>query len=111
MQGASYFYSAPAKGLLPGASLLVFLPMGSAMQGSTVPAAAIVWWQGRAWVYTQNSADRFVRRELSAGGSIDGGWFVPGGFANGEPVVTAGAQLLLSEELRSQITVSEEDRP
>ncbi|ODT89989.1 MAG: multidrug transporter [Rhodanobacter sp. SCN 67-45] len=108
LQGASYFYVAPAAGLLPGTSLTAFLPMGDTVQGAWIPASAIVWWQGRPWVYTQHDPTHFVRHELPADQSMRDGGFVPQGFANGEAVVVTGAQLLFSEELRAQIQVGEE---
>lgn len=108
LQGASFFYVAPAAGLLPGSSLTVFLPVGAAKPGSMIPTSAIVWWQGSAWVYSRRRADLFVRRELPADQAVQDGWFVPAGFAGGEPVVVTGAQLLFSEELRAQISVGED---
>ena len=63
---------------------------------------------GKAWVYCQLSADRFARREIPATQPTDDGWFVPSGVKVGERVVASGAQLLLSEELKSQIQVGDE---
>lgn len=110
LQGASYFYAAPATGLLPGTSLTAFVPIGDTVRGASIPASAIVWWQGRLWVYTQHGPTRFVRHELPADQSLHDGAFVPQGFANGEAVVVSGAQLLFSEELRAQIQVGEEQK-
>lgn len=109
VQGASFLYLAPAAGMAPGTSLTVFLPVGGERQGALIPASAIVWWQGQPWVYTRHDGEHFIRRELPADQSTDGGWFVPRGFGNGEPVVVGGAQLLFSEELRSQAPVGETD--
>lgn len=103
LQGASFLYVAPATGLVPGTSLSVFVPVGSERQGALIPASAIVWWQGQPWIYSRHGSGQFVRRALPADQSIEGGWFVPHGFADGEPIVVTGAQLLLSEELRSQV--------
>ncbi len=108
LQGASYFYAAAPDGLLPGASLTVFLPIGAETQGAVIPASAIVWWQGRAWVYTQHDGTHFVRRELPADQSTGDGWFVPQGFANSESIVVTGAQLLFSEELKAQTSSGED---
>ena len=109
LQGASFLYVAPAAGLLPGTSLTVFVPVGSERQGALISASAIVWWQGQPWVYTRHDSEHFIRRELPADQSTDGGWFVPSGFAAGEPVVVSGAQQLFSEELRSQTQTGEAD--
>ena len=109
LQGASFLYVAPAPGLLPGTSLTVILPVSSERQGALIPASAIVWWQGQPWVYTQHDREHFIRRQLPTDQSTDGGWFVPSGFAGGEPVVVSGAQLLFSEELRAQGPAGETD--
>ena len=50
----------------------------------------------------------FVRREIQATQPTDDGWFVSNGVKAGERVVASGAQLLLSEELKSQIQVGDE---
>ena len=39
---------------------------------------------------------------------MESGWFVTSGFAPGDRAVMDGAQLLLSEEMKSQIQVGEE---
>lgn len=106
IQGRSFFYLAPAGSrLLPGMNVLAFIPVGPSLKGVIVPATAAVWWQGKAWLYLEKGAGRFVRRELPMDAPVKDGWFVPKGPAPGERVVVRGAQLLLSEELRSQIQV------
>ena len=105
----SFFYLAPARpqGLLPGMNVLAYLPIGPPVQGVMVPAAAVVWWQGKAWVYVQTDPNHFVRRELSTETPVPEGWFVGTGLAAGDSIVVRGAQLLLSEEFRAQIQVSQ----
>lgn len=103
LQGMSYFYIAPRGDLRPGTTASVALPSGSEKSGLQVPTASIVWWQGRAWVYTQRDPTHFVRRQLPEGGAMTEGWFVPNDFASKEPIVVAGAQFLFSEELRAQL--------
>ena len=66
IQGATFLYAAPADGLLPGTTLTAYLPTGAERAGGVVPAAAVVWWQGEAWVYVQTAPGRFVRRKLPA---------------------------------------------
>lgn len=109
IQGASFFYAAPADGLLPGTTLTAYLPTGVEQAGGIVPAAAVVWWQGKAWIYLQSASDHFVRRELPAAIPVEQGWFAPGALEKSQLVVR-GAQTLLSEELRSQIQVGEEGK-
>ena len=109
IQGPTYFYAAPAEGLLPGSNVTAYLPSGAQRTGETVPAEAVVWWQGKAWVYVQSAPDRFARRELPEMAPVSEGWFVPGDF-QGARLVVRGAQTLLSEELRAQIQVGEQGK-
>jgi len=60
-----------------------------------VPSSAVVWHEGKPWVYVQMSPNTFVRRER-------------GNARVGERVVVTGAEILLSEEIKSQIQVGEE---
>ncbi len=73
-----------------------------------VPDAAVVWLDGKAWVYVQKGPERFVRKELSSDRPSASGWIVKKNFLPGDRVVVQGAQLLLSEEFRSQIRIGEE---
>ena len=108
-QGSVLFYMAPraARGLFPGLATTAFLPHGEPQSGVVVPIDAVVWWQGRAWVYVQIDTQRFARREIPADAPVAGGWFVSEGINAGERVVNKGAQQLLSEEFRSQIEVGD----
>jgi len=109
IQGLSFFYLAPARsqGLLPGMNVLAYLPVGPPVQGVRVPAAAVVWWQGTAWVYVQKDSNHFMRRAIATEMPVPEGWFVSTGLAAGDSIVVRGAQLLLSEEFRAQIQVRE----
>lgn len=112
IQGIGFFYVAPSRPwLLPGMNVVVLLPMGEEIPGALVPESAVVRWEGKSWIYVQAAPTRFVRREISTDAPGSGGGYVVIGFPPGARVVTRGAQLLLSEEFRSQIQVGEEDRP
>jgi hypothetical protein len=104
IQGISFYYLASAHEtqLLPGMNVPAYLPVGKEVQGILVPASAIVWWQGKAWVYVQKNEAQFIRREISTGAPVPEGWFMEKGFRRGEKVVITGAQLLLSEESLAQ---------
>lgn len=109
IQGKSFFYIASAEkaALLPGMNVLVYLPVGSQVKGVVVAASAVVWWQGKAWVYVQRDSDHFVRREISTDMPVQDGWFVRKGLKAGERTVLRGAQALLSEEFRSRIQLGD----
>ena len=108
-QGTTLLYrvARSAFDAMAGTNLPVLLPSGEVMTGVNVPADAVVWWQGKAWVYVETSPGAFTRRELSADLPGDDGWFVAQGFAAGDAVVVRGAQLLLSQELLGQIQMGE----
>jgi hypothetical protein len=107
VQGLSFFYvaSAATPRLVPGMNILAYLPVGPQVSGVVIPAPAIVWWQGKAWVYVQQGADRFVRREVPTENQVHDGWFVTREFSAGDRLVVRGAQALLSEEFRARIQV------
>jgi len=105
----SYFYVAPEGSTVasPGMMLPVRLPSGPEARGVIIPESAVVWYEGRAWVYVQKDSEHFSRREIRVETPVPGGWFVKDGFAPGEIVVVNGAQLLLSDEFLSQYQLIE----
>jgi hypothetical protein len=100
IQGRSFLYLAHSRpGLAPGVNLLAHLSVGNPMKGLIVPTSAVVWSEGRAWVYQQTAADRFTRRAVPTDVSMEKGFFVTEGCSPGDKLVVQGAQALLSEEL------------
>ena len=108
LQGTSYFYSAAAPSLLPGMNVTAYLPYGEKTQCVVIPASAVVWWQGKAWIYVQEGAQHYARQEIPTDNPIEDGWFASKEFKTGEKIVVTGAQMLLSQEFRSQIQSGEE---
>jgi hypothetical protein len=113
IQGLTYFYAAPANsGVLPGMNVRAFLVNGAPVDGIIVPSSAIVWWAGKAWVYRRTGDNTFSRIPIPSEMPADGddGFVVPVSIlADNSHVVTTGAQMLLSEEFRSQIQVEGDD--
>lgn len=108
IQGVSVLCVAPASpGMLPGVNVDARVPVGPEASGVVVPASAVVWWQGRAWVYVERKAGTFARSEVATDVAVPGGWFVTDGIAAGQRVVVRGAQALLSEEGRGTVHASE----
>jgi hypothetical protein len=100
VQGQSFLYLAPAHtGLAPGVNLVARLSIGNPMQGLILPTSAVVWSEGKAWVYQQTAPDRFTRRAIATDSPVENGLFIGSGLAPGDKVVIQGAQTLLSEEL------------
>jgi len=114
IQGLSFYYLADAASdLMPGMNVLAFLPSGDPIDGIEIPASAVVWWTGRAWVYLGTGADTFARHQIPTDmPTPEGGYIVPA-VSLPQPIpelVAQGAQMLLSEEFRAQIQVGEDDK-
>lgn len=109
LQTPSVLYEIAAHpGLVPGINLSVFLPFGPLEHGVIVPSSAVVWSQGSAWCYVEESPGKFVRTVIRTSNPVSGGWFMKEGIVPNARVVTAGAQTLLSEEFRSQIQADQD---
>jgi hypothetical protein len=90
--------------LAPGAAVMGFLSLpGEAQSGVALPREAVVRFNGATWVYVQTGDDTFQRTLATPDRPLDNGWFVRQGLKPQDKVVTAGAQELLSEELKNQV--------
>lgn len=67
-----------------------------------IPERAVVWYGGQTWAYVRTDRNHFTRRYVPSGNTGDQGFMVSSGFQVGDQIVTQGAQLLLSEELKPQ---------
>jgi len=110
IQGKTYYYRAAAGDLRAGMRVSVGIPdSAKSVTGVVVPASAVVWYGGKAWVYRKQDAEHFVRQAISADIASGDGWFNVNTLNPGDAVVTSGAQLLLSEEFKYQIKNENED--
>jgi hypothetical protein len=110
LPGVTYFYLVESQALRAGMRVAGSLALDAkARKGVAVPEAAVVWHGGRAWAYVREAPTTFVRKPVSTAQEIGSAWFNAEGFAPGDEVVVAGAQLLLSEELKFQIRNENED--
>lgn len=114
IQGKTYFYLAPAGNLRAGMRVTARMDaQNKATSGVIVPHEAVVWFSNQAWVYQKISKDKFIRRLISTEVEIESaaisGWYNTKGLVVGDELVISGAQLLLSEELKYQITNENDD--
>lgn len=108
LQGTTWFYEAPAEsGLLPGLNLEVLVAVETAERGLVVPEAAVVWLQGKAWIYLRAGIEGFERREIVPDRPAPDGGYIVTGMSAGAQIVLRGAQMLLSEEFRSQAPIED----
>ena len=111
-QGQPFLFRLDSQGLplRPGLAVTAYLRgAGPRRKGVIVPRSAVVHTQGRAWVYVSIGGSVFTRRAVTLERSLERGWFVPAGLAPGDAVVVVGAQVLLSDENKSQIPAGEGD--
>lgn len=109
VQGKTFYYQAPAETLRAGMRFKASLPaQAKALQGVMVPSSAIVWFADQPWIYLRLGEDRFVRKPVRTDIETASGWFNTGLNAGDETIIR-GAQLLLSEEFKYQITNENED--
>jgi len=104
IQGLSYFFTAPGdSGLLPGMNTAVYVPSGKTYEGVFVEDTAIVRWQGRSWVYLRAGPNTFKRHPISTDQPVSDDDYVVRDIPAGSEIVMRGAQVLLSEEAKSEL--------
>ncbi len=110
IQGKTYFYHAKTTELRTGMQVnALSATSGEISHGVLIPNTAIIWYAGKPWVYQKSGNDKFSRLPINTDIEVENGWFYQGSLKANDHIVTSGAQLLLSEEFKSQITNENED--
>ena len=115
IQGKTYFYHAKNTDLRAGMQVTVqSLGHGkNKASGVIIPNNAVIWYGGKPWVYRKTANNQFSRLPINTDVETENGWFYQSESKNSlksdDAIVTSGAQLLLSEEFKSQITNENED--
>jgi hypothetical protein len=110
IQGQSFYYLvAGDSGLLPGMSVMAFLPSKDVATGVLVPEEAVIHAEGGTWVYRGLGDNGYVRHPVRADAPTSADSFVVEDLRGDTEIVLSGAQALLSEELRSRIRVVGDD--
>ncbi|MDB6116966.1 MAG: hypothetical protein JWO08_747 [Verrucomicrobiaceae bacterium] len=106
-QSASLICLIKAKGWVPGTAVIGWLHEEGAKAESAiaVPRTALLRHEGVVFVYLRHE-DEFTRSPVDLTVAMGDKWLAKGGLKAGDEVVVAGAQQLLSEELKGQ---TEED--
>lgn len=93
----------------PGAAVTAYLATpGEPRTGVVIPRAALIRAAGKTWAYVKVGEGHFTRIEVAPEHPVAQGWFVTDGFTAGDRIVVEGAQILLSEEMKSQIQMGVE---
>ncbi len=115
---ASPVWDAPQDTTLPGRSFFALIektdvpeglrlqamPIGASnngVAGVLIPAAAVVISNSQYWCYLEKAPGTFTRVSIDIGRPLGQGYFVNDGVAEGDPVVTSAAGLLLARETNS----------
>jgi hypothetical protein len=84
----------------PGTALIASLTGdGAPAPAWLIPAAAVIYHEGAAWVYVLEEKDTFERHRIQIGRTVGGDLAVTSGLEEHAAVVIRGAQQLLSAEL------------
>lgn len=103
-QGESYYFQTDDKNIITGMNVTAWIPEANEpMNGVIIPKSALVWYMDQALAYIKTAEDTFRRHPLDHYSATADGYFISDAIKPGEQVVTKGAQMLLSEELRGQI--------
>ncbi len=105
--GRGYLFLVKQSGLslVPGEAVTGYLKAsGDALSGVNILSSSVIRTEGAGWVYVLNSAgEQFTRVKVALDHPIATGWFVTTEVTTNDSVVTSGAQILLSEELKSSL--------
>ena len=109
-QGESYFFETEHGGIRTGMRVAAFIPLReNAEVGVLIPASSVIRHLGQIFVYVKTAPEHFQRRNIAGLIDAHAGYFVTDGLHAGQEIVVKGAQILLSEEFKSQIPDDEDD--
>ncbi len=109
-QGESYYFQSTDKKIKTGMNITAWIPENDKSDtGVIIPKSALIWNMDQAFVYIKTDEETFHRRIIMQYTASNNGYFVANTIESGEKVVTKGAQMLLSEELRGQIPSEDND--
>ncbi len=82
----------------------VSIPLaGATQQGLFIPASALLWHLGQAFVYIKTGSEHFRHQNIDHYTPVQKGYLVSDNINPGDEIVVRGGQILLSHEFRSQI--------
>ncbi len=99
-QGQAYLFLVKSETLPPNAAITGYLQTpGEPVSGVTIPAAAVLRYEGKGWIYVQTATNQFLREAIPLDCPVTDGWFVPENPPLTNGIVVTGAQTVLSAEL------------
>ena len=109
--GSPFFYLSDQAVKFHHQRVAAWLPVNEEkLTGVIIPASALVWHLGQAFVYQQIDDEQFKRIKITQKKLIHSdAYFIHKELQQGDKLVSIGAQMLLSEEFRSQIPAEDDD--
>lgn len=108
-QGMRYFFETSDKRLQPGMRVTAWITEhNDGETGVLIPKPALIHDKERMLVFVKSGEGRYVTRTIPQYTATDTGYFIKGPLQAGEELVTIGAQLLLSQMLKTNMP--DEDR-
>jgi hypothetical protein len=99
-QGRSILFLVKGQTLPPNAAVAGFLrTAGEPVNGVTIPAAAVLRYEGEGWIYVQTGTNQFMREAIPLDCPVSNGWFIAEKTPLTNGIVVTGAQTVLSAEL------------
>jgi len=109
-QGESYYFQTNNKSIKTGMNVTAWIPQIDQVDtGVIIPKSALIWNMDQAFIYIKTNEDTFSKKTITNYAVLTDGYFVPHSIEPGEEVVSKGAQMLLSEELRRLIPSEDND--
>lgn len=103
----SFIYLVKGGSLPVGMKVKAVFNRGTKIKGIFIPESAIVRVAGALWVYKKSNNEEFLRFPVKPEFPVESGWIVKDAVKPDDLIVVKGAQMLLSEELKSQIRLVE----
>ena len=100
-QGLAFLFLVRTNVPAPGTAMVGHLPSsGAAEKGWLIPRGAVIRYEGAAWIYEQTGDEMFERLLVTLEQPLADGWLATGDVSGTNRLVVAGAQALLSEQLK-----------
>jgi hypothetical protein len=100
-QGLAFLFVVRTNVPAPGTAMMGHLPSsGEAEKGWLIPRSAVIRYEGAAWIYEQTGDEMFERLLVTLEQPLADGWLATGDVSGTNRLVIAGAQALLSEQLK-----------
>ena len=107
-QGLAYLFITDSATIKRGMNITAWLADNKQQTGIIIPDASLIWHLGEALVFIKDG-EQFSHHPIQQPLKIAHGYFIGEQLNENDEIVVIGAQLLLSQELKSQIPTEDDD--